>query len=92
MPLVSRKTCQAAYSEISHYTITARMRCAGYAHGGTDACQGDSGGSLVCSRDGKWYMIGVVSWGLECARKGIYGVYADLMDLKYWVQETINTN
>ena len=92
VPLVSRNTCQAAYSDISHYTITKRMRCAGYPHGGIDACQGDSGGSLVCSRNGKWYMIGVVSWGLECGRKGRYGVYADLMDLKYWVQETINTN
>ena len=30
--------------------------------------------------------------GIGCAREGRYGVYAEKMDLKYWVQETINAN
>lgn len=91
VPLISRDSCQAAYQDLG-YTITKRMRCAGYARGGIDACQGDSGGPLVCSEDDKWYLVGAVSWGIGCAREGRYGVYADMMDLKYWAQETINGN
>jgi len=89
VPLESRTTCQDAYHG---YTISSNMRCAGYAKGGIDACQGDSGGPLVCSKNDKWYLMGAVSWGIGCGRKGKYGVYADMMKLKYWVQETINSD
>lgn len=89
VPLVSSKTCNDAYSDLG-YTISSRMRCAGMAAGGIDACQGDSGGPLVCEKDKKFYLMGAISWGVGCARAKRYGVYADLMDLKYWVQEIIN--
>lgn len=89
VPLISRKTCQSSYGDLG-YSITNRMRCAGFAAGGIDACQGDSGGPLVCEKSSKWYLIGDISWGVGCARKGRYGVYGDLVDLKYWIQETIN--
>lgn len=91
VPLVSRDTCQRGYDDLG-YTITTRMRCAGYAGGQIDACQGDSGGPLVCVRNHKWYLMGVVSWGIGCAREGRYGVYADMMEVKYWVQQIINDN
>ena len=91
MPLISRKTCSDAYSDLG-YTISQRMRCAGFAKGGIDACQGDSGGPLVCVKNHKWYLMGDISWGVGCARKGRYGVYGDLLDLKYWVQEAINSD
>ena len=91
VPLESRATCHDAYHDLG-YTISSSMRCAGYAKGGIDACQGDSGGPLVCSKSDKWYLMGAVSWGIGCGRKGRYGVYADMMKLKYWVQETINSD
>lgn len=94
MPLISRNTCQTGYQDLG-YTITPRMLCAGYAQGGIDACKGDSGGPLVCpSGPGgdKWYLAGAVSWGRGCARPGRYGVYADIMNLKSWVEETMNNN
>ena len=87
---MSRETCQEGYDDL-RYTISPRMRCAGYSEGAIDACQGDSGGPLVCVRNDKWFLMGVISWGIGCAREGRYGVYADIMDLKFWVQETINT-
>ena len=87
VPLVSRDTCQKGYDDLG-YTITTRMRCTGYSDGAIDACQGDSGGPLVCARNDQWFLMGAISWGIGCARKGRYGVYADLMDLKFWVQET----
>ncbi|EDO31703.1 predicted protein [Nematostella vectensis] len=89
VPLVSRDTCQKAYNDL-HYKVSSRMRCAGYGAGGIDACQGDSGGPLVCKEGDVWYLMGAISWGVGCARGGRYGVYADMMDLKYWVQSTIH--
>ena len=44
--------------------------------------QGDSGGPFVYDRASVFELIGVVSWGLGCARPGVYGVYAEV-DCKY---------
>ena len=87
VPIVPRDTCQAAYSD---YNITPRMMCAGYATGGIDACQGDSGGPMVCRKDQRhWYLAGVISWGLGCARPNSYGVYANVTMLASWVRSTL---
>ena len=73
------------------YRVTKRMRCAGYPKGGIDACQTDSGGPLVCERNGKWHLLGVVSWGAGCRLEGRggYGVYADVLKLKRWIHRTM---
>ncbi|XP_052748519.1 prostasin-like [Galleria mellonella] len=38
---------------------------------GKDACQGDSGGPLFATnkktQNKKWYQVGIVSWGIDCA-------------------------
>ena len=68
------------------------MRCAGYFEGGVDGCQGDSGGALVCPSYNKWYLMGTVSWGVGCARPHRFGVYADVLALKHWLQDTINND
>ncbi|XP_055913269.1 hypodermin-A-like [Eupeodes corollae] len=43
-----------------------------------DSCQGDSGGPLVEVDTN--VQIGVVSWGLGCAKRGFPGIYCDLTD------------
>jgi len=91
VPLVPRDTCRRAYSDLG-LPVTERMRCAGFSQGGVDACQGDSGGPLVCPRNSKWYLMGIVSWGVGCARPNRFGVYSDVLALKSWVEETMNSN
>ena len=41
--------------------------------------QGDSGGPLINAVDGSYELIGVVSFGLECAQPTIPGVYANVL-------------
>ena len=87
VPIVPHETCQAAYKT---KTITPRMFCAGFAKGGIDACQGDSGGPLVCKNDNMWFLKGIVSWGVGCARPGAYGVYSNVKEFLPWIRNIVN--
>ncbi|XP_019632686.1 PREDICTED: atrial natriuretic peptide-converting enzyme-like [Branchiostoma belcheri] len=88
IPLVPRSVCNDA----DHYDgrITTRMICAGHDEGGVDSCQGDSGGPLSCEdTDGKWYLVGVTSWGEGCARPNRPGIYADVNHFRDWIFSVI---
>eukprot|EP00794_Sanderia_malayensis_P004570 gene4570-5167_t len=69
--------------------IHHRAICAGYAQGGVDACQYDSGGGLNCEKNGRFYVKGLVSWGVGCAQPHKYGVYTNVELLTNWVVETV---
>lgn len=70
VPIVSHENCAQSYPNSLHL---GSMLCAGYAEGGVDACQGDSGGALL---DSNLSQIGIVSWGEGCALPSKYGVYS----------------
>ncbi|KYN35464.1 Transmembrane protease serine 9, partial [Trachymyrmex septentrionalis] len=65
--------------------VTESMMCA--YNDNTDACQGDSGGPLLYQRiDGKYEVLGIVSWGIGCAVPGTPGVYVKNSDYLNWIK------
>lgn len=56
------------------------MFCAGYPQGGTDTCEGDSGGPLMVPARGGLVLVGATSFGKGCAEAGHPGVYARLAE------------
>ncbi|NWX01559.1 TM11C protease, partial [Caloenas nicobarica] len=82
--LIDSDTCNR--EEVYDGDITPRMLCAGYLEGGVDACQGDSGGPLA-TPDSRlmWYLVGIVSWGDDCAKPNKPGVYTRVTYFREWI-------
>ncbi|XP_018408773.1 PREDICTED: transmembrane protease serine 11C-like [Nanorana parkeri] len=73
-------------TEMYGSTMQPSMLCAGYVEGKIDACQGDSGGPLVSMQNtDKWFLVGIVSFGDECALEYKPGVYSRVTYLRNWI-------
>ncbi|XP_024875277.1 trypsin-3-like [Temnothorax curvispinosus] len=79
LPIRSVNECRKLLKNVTD--LPAGMFCAGYLEGGRDACQGDSGGGMVC----KGVLTGVVSGGKGCAKPLLPGVYADIFHYLNWI-------
>ena len=83
-------TCQAV-SDYRSGEITDNMVCAFIEGGGKDACQGDSGGPLIgYDKASTAWVVGVVSWGKDCALANYPGVYARVANYADWISETLS--
>lgn len=90
LPIISEKRCQSMYKRAGHdKQITEMDLCAGYAKGGIDACEGDSGGPLMVKRpsDNRWVLVGIVSNGVKCGEPLLPGVYTKVSRFIGWILE-----
>ncbi|KAM6434900.1 mannan-binding lectin serine protease 2 isoform 1-T2 [Liasis olivaceus] len=93
--VVEPNKCKAAYAsrtlEGKPLTLTGNMLCAGTEEGGKDSCYGDSGGALAFrdTETKRWFVGGVVSWGLECGSAELYGVYTKVANYVSWIEALI---
>ncbi len=87
VPLVTDATCQEAGG--NYKTVGDVSFCAGVPEGKIDACQGDSGGPIVVNQGGQVTQLGIVSWGIGCARAGQYGVYTDIAAFTPWIERVM---
>lgn len=82
--------CEKIYKNIFNRTM---MVCAGYMSGKKDSCSGDSGGPLVGKTDdGSNVLIGIVSFGFECARANRPGIYTRVSTYLGWINDTMKNN
>ncbi len=88
VPVVGLEKCRSAGG--FYATISDNEICAGdFDNGAIDSCQGDSGGPLIAIDNGTPVLVGVVSWGDNCALKGKPGVYARVSSYTGWIYEQI---
>jgi secreted trypsin-like serine protease len=86
--VLSDAECASMYAPYAN--ITASMMCA---TGGSqrDACQGDSGGPLIIKGPNSTsdILVGMVSWGFDCADPSFPGVYSRIAATASWLQQYI---
>ncbi|XP_065221063.1 venom protease-like [Planococcus citri] len=86
--IVDNDRCARNYSTQRTALIDERVLCAG--GGGKDTCQGDSGGPLIIPlpQENRYYLAGIVSFGIRCADANYPGVYTRVAYFSDWIRTT----
>ncbi|XP_049535764.1 phenoloxidase-activating factor 2-like isoform X1 [Anopheles darlingi] len=94
VPVVATASCQTALRTTrlgpNFVLDPTSFLCAG-GELGKDACTGDGGSPLVCALNGRFYVVGLVAWGIGCGANGIPGVYVNVASYISWITNTIAT-
>jgi len=92
VPIVSNEECEQMYRKAKHNFVARKtIVCAGYAIGGKDSCEGDSGGPLAVrdGPEGRWTLVGIVSNGIKCAEPNLPGIYTRISAYNDWIIKTV---
>ncbi|GJQ83319.1 hypothetical protein Trydic_g15957 [Trypoxylus dichotomus] len=91
VPIVSNDNCKSMFLKAGrHEYIPDIFLCAGYEKGGQDSCQGDSGGPLqVRGKDGRYFLAGIISWGIGCAEANLPGVCTRISKFVPWILKNV---
>ncbi|CAL7938578.1 unnamed protein product [Xylocopa violacea] len=91
VPIVSNDRCKSMFLRAGrHEFIPDIFLCAGYESGGQDSCQGDSGGPLqVRGKDGRYFLAGIISWGIGCAEANLPGVCTRISKFVPWILKNV---
>lgn len=82
--VISGPACEQMWNK----NIDDNMVCFG--DGNKGPCTGDSGGPLMCQKEGQYFLVGVVSWGTEgCSRTGYPSVFTRIWSYMEWIREVI---
>jgi secreted trypsin-like serine protease len=92
MPVLSYKKCiQTGNSNtFRNYLVPGENFCAGYQNG-TTACRGDSGSGFAINVDGRWFVRGVLSFGVADSYRCFsnYNVFLDIVKYIPWIMENM---
>jgi len=79
--------CRRSYGSSAPGGITKHMLCASETN--RDSCSGDSGGPLFICRSSHCKQIGIVSWGIGCAKAKYPGVYTRVTEMLPWIKRIV---
>ncbi|XP_058821228.1 phenoloxidase-activating factor 2-like [Topomyia yanbarensis] len=95
VPVRSTIDCEAALRTTrlgpSFQLDSTSFMCAG-GETGKDACTGDGGSPLVCALGGRYFVVGLVAWGIGCGTTNIPGVYVNVASFVPWIMSTVISN
>ncbi|XP_065346523.1 putative serine protease 45 [Cloeon dipterum] len=98
LPILAHKECYLSNRRFfGKYLRPGDNFCAGY-NNGTTTCNGDSGGSLSVEKDGRWFIRGIVSFGMSkivefegkntsLCHPNQYSLFTDVANYMDWIVE-----
>ena len=92
LPIMSNEKCRQMYAKAGFQKrVPSTAVCAGFAEGGKDSCEGDSGGPLMAWSDqhNAWTVVGIVSNGIKCAEPNLPGVYTRVSEYIDWINKYV---
>ncbi|KAH8405628.1 hypothetical protein KR215_004695, partial [Drosophila sulfurigaster] len=96
LPVMSRAECQAMLRITvlgRRFRLRPSFLCAGGMEG-KDTCKGDGGSPLFCTmpnETNRYRLVGIVSWGIDCAKQDVPAVYANVPFLRNWIDDKVKT-
>ncbi|MEM7238067.1 MAG: serine protease [Pseudomonadota bacterium] len=94
IPYGDQEQCKQDYA-LAGAGIAPGSYCAGWRSGGIDSCEGDSGSSVffhdqsVSPISNRPILVGIVSWGIGCARPRLLGIYTNVLSYLGWIEREV---